>query len=420
VQPLAPGLRTLIDVAAMAPVSLAGPRAVTHWPMAKLEELVVEVCEYVVLEPVVTSIASVEDVAGFAGVLAADLFFDFDFDFDLPFDFDFGFEVDFVEVAPPLRMTPSTVKLPDEIWVTFPVAKAKFAKLRAAPDGKEPRVGKLPPFGNVPPAVGRKLPLPRPKAAPGPPAPKPLAVVAQIPPALGWTTMTLVPAIGPLVEFFEAGFPVTVTQSPTATSDTVEVTVWVKVVEGVQLTVTCPVSGFWTSIELPVTAATLPDAPGIVGRVDGAEVAGLLAAKALGAAASVASAMRATEKVMRVMCRLNRRGPLRESRFESDGFIVSPCVEHPPPSRNGEASCVQLRKMSCAMVGAQGEDLGSSGPGISFVSQSVDWREPRRPACRVHAEPDTNCDRYDYGADGCGGRDGYVVRDEVRQDHRPQ
>jgi hypothetical protein len=34
-----------MDVAVMAPVWLAGPRAVTHLPTARLEELALEVCE---------------------------------------------------------------------------------------------------------------------------------------------------------------------------------------------------------------------------------------------------------------------------------------------------------------------------------------------------------------------------------------
>lgn len=61
---------------------------------------------------------------------------------------------------------------------------------------------------------------------------------------------------------------VTVTQLPTATSDAETVTVWVNVVVAVQLTVTCPLVGFWTSIELVacVRAATVPDAVEKFGR----------------------------------------------------------------------------------------------------------------------------------------------------------
>jgi hypothetical protein len=56
--------------------------------------------------------------------------------------------------------------------------------------------------------------------------------------------------------------PLTVAQSPaTAEEDGTEAT-WEKVVEGVQLTVTCPVCWFWTSMDEPVTAATEPEVGG--------------------------------------------------------------------------------------------------------------------------------------------------------------
>jgi hypothetical protein len=76
--------------------------------------------------------------------------------------------------------------------------------------------------------------------------------------------VTLVAATGPVVAPLEDGVPVTVAQSPTATADTVAVTVWLKVVVEVQLTVTWPLSGFWTSMDVEAREATVPDAEGVV------------------------------------------------------------------------------------------------------------------------------------------------------------
>jgi hypothetical protein len=56
--------------------------------------------------------------------------------------------------------------------------------------------------------------------------------------------------------------PVTVTQSPAATLAAETDTVLMKLVEDVQLTVTCPVCWFCTSIDEPDIAATEPEAPG--------------------------------------------------------------------------------------------------------------------------------------------------------------
>jgi hypothetical protein len=52
------------------------------------------------------------------------------------------------------------------------------------------------------------------------------------------------------------------TQSPTAREETDTAASLLKVVDGVQLTVTCPDCWFWTSIDEPEMAATEPDAPG--------------------------------------------------------------------------------------------------------------------------------------------------------------
>ncbi|MGA2037062.1 MAG: hypothetical protein ABSH04_05700 [Acidimicrobiales bacterium] len=212
------------------------------------------------------------------------------------------------ERAPPLRRTPSKVKPPDDTWVTFPEAKAKLRKF-LAPDGREPLVGNVLPLGRVPPFGGLKPPPP-----PKPPR-APVPDVVQLPLESGWVTVTLEAVTGPLVAPLEAGVPVTVTQSPTVTADTDAVSVWVKVVVEVQLTVTWPLWEFWTSIDVPVIDATVPDAVGIVGLVDGAEVEGLAAASLaeeveLQATASKDSAPRSNRRPARQACRVSRCRPL--------------------------------------------------------------------------------------------------------------
>jgi hypothetical protein len=75
---------------------------------------------------------------------------------------------------------------------------------------------------------------------------------------------TVVAVIDPVFDLVldlpDAADPVVVTQSPTARVEAGTVTVWLKVVVGLQLTVTCPLVGFWTSIEVPDRAASVPDA----------------------------------------------------------------------------------------------------------------------------------------------------------------
>jgi len=197
-------------VAVIAPVWSADPRAVTHLPVARLELLVLEVWEYVVLALVVTSM----DVAGGAVVVVVE-------------------ELEGRAPAP-LRSTPSMVKPSVDTWVTLPVAKAKLRNV-PVPPGTEPRLG------NVPPGV---VPLPRkppPPPPPKPPPPKPpAAIVVQLPLAGAGVIVTLVAVTGPLAAPLEAGVPVTVTQSPTATAAAVAVTVWENAVAEVQLTVTWP------------------------------------------------------------------------------------------------------------------------------------------------------------------------------------
>jgi hypothetical protein len=57
--------------------------------------------------------------------------------------------------------------------------------------------------------------------------------------------------------------PLTVTQSPAAADEDGTEAIWEKVVEGVQLTVTCPDCWFWTSMDEPEMAATEPEVGGV-------------------------------------------------------------------------------------------------------------------------------------------------------------
>jgi hypothetical protein len=110
--------------------------------------------------------------------------------------------------------------------VTLPLAKLNPVRAppEAAPDGG---VGTLPLLGRVPPLA--PVPPGKPPALPAPPK----RPVVQLPDALGLLTVTWL-AIRVPVEVD----PVTVTQSPAATSAAVSFTVLVKVVDEVQLTVT--------------------------------------------------------------------------------------------------------------------------------------------------------------------------------------
>jgi hypothetical protein len=128
--------------------------------------------------------------------------------------------------------------------VTFPLAKLIPAPL--APEGTLP--------GGAPEPLDGKVPGGFEPEKPWPPPGKPLA---QLPDDVGWLMVTDLAVMAP----FEVD-PVTVTQSPVATVDAATVAVWVKVVEGVQVTVTCPDCWFWTSMDDPEMAATDPEAPG--------------------------------------------------------------------------------------------------------------------------------------------------------------
>jgi hypothetical protein len=141
----------------------------------------------------------------------------------------------------PAEEKPETVKALEVTVVTLPLAKppplAKAAGRRPDPLPKNrPPLGALPPPGKVPPLGGPPEPPPgkpplvaEPDASPGPPNP-PVHL-----PVVGWLTVTVL-AVTTLV-FLEV-LPETVTQSPAATEEAGTVTIWVKAVDVVQLTVT--------------------------------------------------------------------------------------------------------------------------------------------------------------------------------------
>ena len=216
-------------VATMAPVSPAGPRAVTHCPTTKaaaeagiVSLNVVDVAK-VTFDVVVTSLGLVVVVFD---LLLLDVF-------PLAGAVNFG-------------VVPTTTKTSPEIDVTLPKAMP--------PNAPAPRPAAPAPLGNVP-VGGRKLPDPPEPAAPpaprnsappptppapkpAPPPPKPL----QVPDAPGWLIEIVVAFIGAFFDFVfafdDAADPVAVTQSPTARVEAGTVTVWLKVVVGLQLTVT--------------------------------------------------------------------------------------------------------------------------------------------------------------------------------------
>jgi hypothetical protein len=111
-------------------------------------------------------------------------------------------------------------------------------------------------------------------------------------PDVAWLIDTVLAVILPLDDD-----PLTVTQSPAATEEAETVAVCVKAVEEVQLTVTWPLCGFWTSIVEPETAATEPEVPG-----KGPPPPGAVAAPA-----TVATARLAASEMPTVVAKADRR-----------------------------------------------------------------------------------------------------------------
>jgi hypothetical protein len=242
----------LIVLAVTAPVLSAGPSAVAHCPTTTAAD---------VADTFFVNVVFAENVTLEVCVLVLSLG---------------GLELDFlvpllVELLGLVGMTgtiPLTTKVEPEIEVTLPNAVEKVRARAAAPAGNVPPVEE--PLGGRNPAPPNPAPPrnPAPPPNPAPPVPPNPAPRVHDPVELGWVIVTVV-----AVKLFEAFFDlvaatlVAVTQSPTASSEDGSVTVWVKFVEDVQVTVTWPLDGFCTSIEVPgTTAAMVPDAVENAGR----------------------------------------------------------------------------------------------------------------------------------------------------------
>jgi hypothetical protein len=236
----------LTVLAVIAPVSLAGPKAVAHCPTTRAAD----VAEMLFVK-VVFDVKATFDIS----VLVLSLL-------------EVGFFVDLLpepldDLVGRTGTVPTTTKAEPEIEVTLPNALEKVraaAPPRNAPAGIDPRVNE--------PLGGRNPPEPAAPAAPPPAPPKPAPPPNPPPPVhdplvLGWVIDTVVAVKwvdDDLVDLVDE-LLVAVTQSPTASSEEGKVTVWVKFVEAVQVTVTWPLEGFCTSIEVPgTTAAIVPDA----------------------------------------------------------------------------------------------------------------------------------------------------------------
>jgi hypothetical protein len=198
-------------LAVIAPVSPAGPSAVAHCPTTTAADVAGTVWENVVFELKVTFDVRVVVLS------LLELF------------------VDLLDDLGRTGTVPTTTRVEPEIEVTLPNASKKFRFLAAAPPGSVPLGND--PLVNEP--VGGRNPLAPPAPVPAaPPAPNPPPAVHD-PVELGWVIVTLVAvkSVDDALDFDDE-LLVAVTQSPTATLDEARVTVWVKRVVEVQLTVT--------------------------------------------------------------------------------------------------------------------------------------------------------------------------------------
>ena len=217
-QPLGPGWLTLIDRAATAPMLLAVPIAVTHWPTFSADAVALTVLRYLLAELVMT--------------------------------------VTLVVVA---ALEPAVRLL---AWTTKPVAETESTLPFAPPKSPLPNAPWLPVGRGLALKLGRGAPLGRVPPNPPPPNPPPNPPAPVQLPLTGALMVTVVAvtelAAAPVVE----GLPITVTQLPTVTSFAVTDTVSMIGVLVVNVTVTCPEVGFWTSMLDPDTAAAVPVTPG--------------------------------------------------------------------------------------------------------------------------------------------------------------
>jgi hypothetical protein len=159
----------------------------------------------------------------------------------------------------PLRSVPDTESEVPLTAVTSPLAIVTFAPANDPrpfePLPLDPLGGPLPPPGKPPDPLGGPLvPEGLPPNDPAPPAPPRPPV--HLPDDDGW--LIEIERAVTLVFDFLAGVPVTVTQSPTATAESVSVTVSENVVDDVHSTVVCPELVLCTSMVVPEIEATLP------------------------------------------------------------------------------------------------------------------------------------------------------------------
>ena len=218
VQPLGPGWLILIDRAATAPMLFAVPIAVTHRPTLSADGVALSVLRYLLDELVTTETL---DVVG--------------------------------AVDPAVRVRAWTTKPVADTDSTLPSAPPKFPVPNPPVPvgrGRALKLGRGDPLGLAPPN-----PPP-----PQPPPPNPPAPVHS--PLTGALIVTVVAVTERDEDEVVDGLPTTVTQLPTFTSAAVAVTVSVIGVLALNVTVTCPEVGFWTSMLVPDTAAAVPTTPG--------------------------------------------------------------------------------------------------------------------------------------------------------------
>jgi hypothetical protein len=207
------GGRMLIAVAVTVPVEPVLPRTVTHWSTARADEVADPVWVKVVVDDVVTVIEAVGRV-----VVVVDL----------------AEEPEVGRVKPPVRIVPVMSNPELDTDVTLPKAMVNLV-------GVPVLLGNVPPPGMVPP---RGKPPPAPPANRPNPPPPPAVVVGVVGVQVLLVEGEMVTVVAVSESDPEPGDPTEETQSPTATAERLSSVVCVKVVEEVQSTVTCPLSGF--------------------------------------------------------------------------------------------------------------------------------------------------------------------------------
>jgi hypothetical protein len=215
-QPLGPGWLILMLLAAMAPMLLAVPSAVMHWPTFSADAWAVTTFRYLV-EAVMLTVMLVPAPAW-------------------------------------ARSLPSTTKPLADSEVTLPFAPPNPPNAPRLPVGRGLGL-------KLDPGRGEKVPRGPPNPPP-PPPPKPKPDAAVQLPLTGVLTVTVVAVTDLLADPLLAGVPTTETQLPTVTSLDVTATVSVIGVAAVKVTVTCPLVGFCTSMLAADTAAAVPTTPG--------------------------------------------------------------------------------------------------------------------------------------------------------------